>query len=259
MEHIAYSIINPAGNITALVTSPVMLEKQKAVAMAILDKEPTCEQVGFVSEGKDGSHINMRMAGGEFCGNATMSAAILYCERTGIESGEILVKVSGVSDLVPVTVCKNGDYYECEIKMPKPLSLKEELFQFENHNYRYPVVSFSGIDHVIIEDDMPIYMAETAIKIWCDKLKTKGIGFMLYEKEYESLRPLVYVKEPETMCFESSCASGTAALITYLSKNLTVDTEKTIKEPGGNITAISRNGEIFLKEIVDAAIIDKTI
>jgi diaminopimelate epimerase len=259
MEQIAYSLINPAGNITALVTSPVMLDREKSVARAILDKEPTCEQVGFVSEGKDGSHINLRMAGGEFCGNATISAAILYCERTGTESGDIYVKVYGVSDLIPVTVKKCGDYYECEIKMPNPLSMKEELFQFENHNYRYPVVDFAGISHVIIEDNMPIYMAETAIKIWCDRLKVKGIGFMLYEKEHGSLRPLVYVKEPETMCFESSCASGTAALITYLSHGLKEDLEVMVREPGGNITAIARDGAIFLRESVDAAIIDKTI
>ena len=42
------------------------------------------EQVGFVSAPSDsGCDIDLQMAGGEFCGNATMSAAALVAMRSG--------------------------------------------------------------------------------------------------------------------------------------------------------------------------------
>ena len=47
-DPLQYSIFDPTGNITALVESPVPVERQPAVAAALMARHPEVEQVGFV-------------------------------------------------------------------------------------------------------------------------------------------------------------------------------------------------------------------
>jgi diaminopimelate epimerase len=108
MEDIRYYIFDPTGNITALVETEVPVDRQPEIAAQIMQKHPEVEQVGYVcyedasvsdvSEAvKDNSdrqgssavtckdcsaQVSMRMAGGEFCGNATMCAAAWYALKT---------------------------------------------------------------------------------------------------------------------------------------------------------------------------------
>ena len=50
-----YSILDPTGNITALVESPVPVSGQPSVADAVMERHPDVEQVGFVSFKKKSS------------------------------------------------------------------------------------------------------------------------------------------------------------------------------------------------------------
>ena len=248
--NVEYRLFNPTGNITGLVLTEVSVKDQPMVAKYILSKEITCEQVGFISGGIEGSDITLRMAGGEFCGNATMSTAVLYCMQIGLEDYQektVLVKVIGTSGLIEVKVKREGSEYLGTVKMPKPIKISEELFSFEGHTYKYPVVSFVGISHVIVEDSMPIYMAENAIKLWADKLKVSGMGLMLVDSDRKNLRPLVYVNNPETLIWESSCASGTTATGAYFSKKDNAPVELSFREPGGILTIkVDENKDLFL-------------
>ena len=74
-EPIRYSILDPTGNITALVEGPVEPERYAPVASAVMRRHPAVEQVGFFSV-KDGRPA-LAMAGGEFCVNASLCAAAL--------------------------------------------------------------------------------------------------------------------------------------------------------------------------------------
>ena len=87
-----YRIFDPTGNITALVESLVDVERQPETAAAVMLRHPKVEQVGFfrmagpaqqdnaAADGTAASPVQamLRMAGGEFCGNASMSAAALH-------------------------------------------------------------------------------------------------------------------------------------------------------------------------------------
>ena len=80
--NIRYSIWDPSGNITALVESPIPIERQRTVASELMVRHPAVEQVGFVSlSPENDADAALRMAGGEFCGNAGMSAAALLQSR----------------------------------------------------------------------------------------------------------------------------------------------------------------------------------
>ena len=246
---IDYFLCNPTGNITALVETAVETANQPEVANAIMKAEPTCEQVGFILPSQEGSDITLRMAGGEFCGNATMSIAAHYCRKIGLQEGEsknVAVKVIGTKNLVNVLVENKGGIHYGTIEMPKPRKISSVKFVFEGYNYWYPVVEFETISHIIIEDDIPVYMPERCIKMWCDTLKAPGLGMMILGKNKDSLRPLVYVKHPESLVWESSCASGTTAVGAYYADKLNEPIAMCLKEPGGSLN-VEVNSDKFIK------------
>ena len=70
---------NPSGNTTILVDSAVPEKEQSVVAKRLLAYDSVqAEQVGFLTIPDDTTDYNiaLRMMGGEFCGNATRSAAV---------------------------------------------------------------------------------------------------------------------------------------------------------------------------------------
>ena len=48
-EPVRYRLFDPTGNITLLVETPVPVEEQPAVAQALMEQEPSAEQVGFLT------------------------------------------------------------------------------------------------------------------------------------------------------------------------------------------------------------------
>ena len=104
VEPLGYAILDPTGNITALVETPVDPARQPETAAALMARHPQVEQVGFLSPPAEGAvRGTLRMAGGEFCGNATMSAAALAFLDDSSDAGEgprrVLFRVSGAADL----------------------------------------------------------------------------------------------------------------------------------------------------------------
>ena len=151
---IEYVVMNPSNNITILVISDVEDECDYwMIAKRLLELEPTAEQVGFLQY-DDESDIILNMAGGEFCGNATMSAAVYYGILHGVNNGNVVVKSSGADEPVNVHIKKNNvdhavrDYgsWEGIVEMPKPLETCEVDF---GNGESYPVVFFKGIALII--------------------------------------------------------------------------------------------------------------
>lgn len=234
--NIKYHVIDPTGNITILVETPVKIEDQPFIGKLLMTKEPICEQVGFISKGDDNCDIVLRMAGGEFCGNATMSTAAFFAKESGFEDGEereIIVKVLGVKDPIAVAVKREGDEYLGKVSMPKPLSITMEDFVYEGHKYRYPVVAFPGIHHLVVDDSLPVSMAEDAIKVWAKDKGYEGIGMMNLSRDHKQLRPLVYIPNADSLVWESSCASGTTSVGAYFAYRDRKDCYFEFEEPGG--------------------------
>ena len=242
MTEIRYALLDPTGNITVLVESPVPVESQPSVAARIMEREPDAEQVGFLSPRESGAA--MRMAGGEFCGNAAMSAAALYAMDRGMTNGVVPVFVAGTPDPVEVRVSALPDGgVRGVVTMPSPLSVREEPLP---EGARHPVVRFPGICHVILEDPMERAEAERLAPIWCRHLAAECVGLMLLDREAASLTPLVYVPSAGTLCWENSCASGTAAVGAYLAA-LGDPVSLSLREPGGSLhIAADRDGLLRL-------------
>ena len=274
---IDYAVMDPTGNITILVETPVPEASQPFAAARLMELEPAAEQVGFLSSGRDGAELSLRMAGGEFCGNASMSAAV-YGEirKAGKETGvrEILLNVSGAAEPVKVEVeafAADGGNLEPQfrgtVEMPRPRRIRRVMLPLERAEAEVPAVEFEGITHLIIRedaDDAPGLSAAAKIRqdaerlapLWCKTLGAEALGLMFLNRTEGTMRPLVYVPAAGTLVWENSCASGTTASGAFLAEQEAVEGiggsfQTSLKQPGGSLgIRAERSGKLFLSGTV---------
>lgn len=246
---IRYGIFDPTGNITALAEGDIPVEDRPAAAGKIMALHPEVEQVGFVRffPDDDGCRIDLQMAGGEFCGNASMCAAGLYLLSNSPGDDPMLLKlrVSGASQPVFVQVCRTeADDFTASILMPPVTAIEKPDFSLGDLKAKLPLIRMGGISHVIVEPDSPFFplkkspqTAEEAVKTWCGMLSVECLGLMFLERNEKKsvLTPLVYVPACRTVFWERSCASGTAAAGMYLAENADGELDLILEEPGGSL------------------------
>lgn len=247
MMNLSYILMNPTGNRTVLVTSPAEKKEYKSIAHKLLQKEPTAEQVGFLDVSNP-AQIKLHMAGGEFCGNATMSAAV-YAVKKGIAESPVKMKVSGTKQNLSVEVSAIGDgVYSGLVKMPSPSEIKEVELTLGGVRGKYPAVIFDGITHIILNGTgIAKRLAEKTIREWARTLGVNCLGVMFYDAKKSKLKPLVYVQSPETLYWENSCGSGSVAEAAYLYHAGIKKDVYEFSEPGGKLRVI-RKGKTFYLE-----------
>ena len=250
------SVFDPTGNITALVEGPVPVGEQPRAASAVMRRFPSVEQVGFVSLG--GATPRLRMAGGEFCGNASMCAAALVRLRGGSGAGPVTLAVSGVRDAVEVRLRREAENaFLASVRMPPALSVAEAVFDREGEAVRLPLVRMEGIAHAIVCPSSPLFAllrdrpaAEDAARRFCAVLGAEALGLLFVEGDgvARRLTPLVTVPGSGTLVWESSCASGSAAVGMALASRSSVPVELELSEPGGvlRVSSDPRTGETRL-------------
>ena len=258
-EELHYSIWDPAGNITALVESNVLITDQPTAAAKIMSCHPEVEQVGFVRcypEQSD-TQAELRMAGGEFCGNASMCAAALFVQKHFTFDKQaprhVKLRVSSSSEVISVQIePKTLSCVNALIRIPEAVSIRKRTFSVDGIQYLLSVVRMEGISHIVISQQSELFgmledrgMAEEAVKRWCTELAADCLGLM-FLKNMETvceLTPLVYVPACETTFWENSCASGTASVGMFLSDEKKSGISLDIREPGGCIRVISDRTE----------------
>ncbi len=213
----------PGGNPTILLKAEDVPPKKRAsVANAVMDAQHIgAEQTGYVRlEGKP----RLDMMGGEFCLNATRSFAVLLAAK-GLLTPEGdgfagYVEVSGVSEDVAVRVFfREGELPFAEAclhfrRLPEPEPLSGNL----------TLVRVPGIAHIIQEglppvaEKLPEFCKQQRLLCGVEKEEAAGhlwISFPEEQPESEakalSLRPVVWVRDTNSLCSESACGSGTLA------------------------------------------------
>lgn len=252
-----YYILNPAGNITALVTSKINKSDYIRVSDEIMRLHPETEQVGFVDF--EGEMPKLQMYGGEFCGNATMCAASLFCHLKNLNECELVISVSGAKNPLNVCVSKNADAYECCLLMEKPESIENRTFVLNGKEYNLPLVSFGGISHIISQTDFNKCDAEKILRIYSEKLSFSAMGFMLYDEKSDALTPIVYVKDCNKMFYENSCASGSCAVCAFVAEDELNEKEIILHQPGGTLKAASGKMSDYIRLFNRVEIVNKFI
>ena len=225
--HIQYKTFDPTGNRTMIVTTPVDREDHSKAAGGIMDHDHSIEQVAFIEEGG-----RLQMMGGEFCGNATMSYAVMKAEESGLDQAEYSMEISGAEDKVPVSVSKVEDGYFGKVSMPLPKEYKMKNFG----RYKLPLIKFDGISHTIITERIPQALAQMLIREWASKAKADAFGILMCSEDFTEMKPIVFVKSTDTVVIESSCASGTAAVGAYLAMERKEPVSLEIRQPGGTLS-----------------------
>ncbi|MBR5642337.1 MAG: hypothetical protein IKW92_09445 [Firmicutes bacterium] len=267
-QKISYHLMDPTKNYTLLVDTPVPEEKQAAIATELMRCVPLAEQAGFVGpvlpQDPAGTDIAIRMAGGEFCGNASMCAAVYavthgYAKRYDPQENgcEVHLAFRGQDRPVRVQVRPQDDgSFACTVEMPEVLGISVQQFapcEDFPEGIALPVVFFPGIAHAIVETEKTSgaslirERAERLLPLWCAQLGAEAMGLMFLDAEtghtpVRTLSPLVYVAGIGSLFWENSCASGTTAVGAYLGLP-----EIALSQPGGTLRiARSTDGRLLL-------------
>lgn len=243
-KEISYYIYSPCGNDTALVQGLDFSNKAKKIINdKIMKISPNVEQVGFVETNGEPKLI---MAGGEFCGNATRSAAYYYLKG---EVGEINIDVLGVNSSIKAGIDSDKNAWS-----QVPIYSGEDVVTvIEPGIYK---VKMEGITHLIVEEkqakkylEVKENIKKAAMKLIekVDIIETEAIGVMFLEKINQKLKihPVVWVKSIDTLFYETACGSGSVAVAILESLNKNSSLKLEILQPSGqviNAGAMLKNG-----------------
>lgn len=233
---ISYVRLDPNGNITGLILSPLPTGLRRKAAEAVFRAEPDMEQLGFLSL-PEGELPLLRMSGGEFCGNASLSAAAWLLRSSGRDKGRVELRVSGAKEPVAAELERRGErLWLGTVEMPLPLSAARVSLPDGDGERELALVSFPGISHLITEQPLSREKAEELIRPWCALLGAEALGLMLLDRESMSLRPLVWVPGAGTLCWERSCASGSCAVGAWLALSRGESLSLSLSQPGGRLS-----------------------
>lgn len=242
-----YYIIDSSKNITALVVTPTNRFNYKDICLNIMKIHSEVEQVGFVDFSND--RLRLEMSGGEFCGNATLSAVALF-SKLSQKTGDFSINVSGSNSVIKAASEITGNDYFCNCFIPFP-KRRDDLCVFEKgKEFILPVMELEGITHIIAPLDFNKQKAETLIKDYAARNKLSAVGFLFYGEENSSLIPLVYVIDIDTMFYENSCASGSCAICAYEFLKSNKNVSLLLSQPGGTISVAADKNYITLSNTI---------
>jgi len=253
-DSLPFIIIRPGGNDTCLFIgkTPVPTERKRWNEI-MLRLYPNVEQVGFIDS--NFNRPKFTMAGGEFCGNGTRSAAFLLL---GGQPGELLIETSGVKERLRTGIKENGESFA-----QMPVYSEIEKITREDNAY---VVEMEGITHIVTFDTEKIAgLNPEAIKVQAmEVLQAKGFdqkypaaGVIYVQRNGEGLKihPVVYVRDVNTVYYETACGSRTAALGLVLAlENSRSIRQVPIEQPSGINIKISVEYDTTKKKFTYAEI-----
>lgn len=232
---------SPAQNTTVLITSFCPKSHYLKIAETAMKYEFLhAEQVGFiVPPSKKASVLGLEMAGGEFCGNATLSAAA-YAVYKGLAEGEVFsIDASGTAEPIRCKVQKLDDHcYKASCIMPPAKRIHELKLNLENKTIIGQVIELDGISHFVFPEhegftEYPDVAA--ALKQLVDADAIGVIPFKTIKDDTYSIKPFVHVKKVNSNVFERGCGSGSLALGMYLNKVFGMSKRIEVVQPGGVI------------------------
>ena len=224
------AVLDPAGNVTAIVCSDVPAAERAHVAAQILRlPELGIEQVAFLTAPRSGGEIRLEMMGGEFCGNALRCAGFYQALRNGAQGKScVFAEISGADGVQPVM----ADAVEgtASTVMPLPLSVQSAGWA----DVQAARVTFAGITHFVIDCAQP---DETLVqRAIAAAPEASAVGAIFLDRAHGSIKPVVFVRETASCVAENSCASGSVAAAVVLTADFADGiTEIGIGQPGGTL------------------------
>ena len=237
--------MSPTQNMTILVESLLPRESYQQVARELMKYENIhAEQVGFIEPAeRPEAWARLWMMGGEFCGNASMALAAFLAWERNLPAGQPLnvpLEVSGLQDLITVSLTRQEYESRCSIQMPPPEKIEFLTLSLKDQVYQAAVIHLEGITHIIIDaaqvsGDKERF-AEMAIREWAKHFNPEALGVVIFDRVRNYIKPLVYVPSAGSLTWERGCGSGTAAIGAFLAHSASGTIGADITQPGGVIS-----------------------
>lgn len=254
IEYIEWIRVNPAGNITCLVTTKVARELYMEVANQLLSLPgQDFEQVGFIIDDK-----TMEMAGLEFCGNASRAFALWSAKKLGLQGQHnVFVSVSGIEKPLEVFVDTQSNFTRAFMPLPEKIELISEGTIMACPQMLK--VDLGGIMHFVVLD---LPYSDSIFHLIKDfgmsHFQPPALGVMFVDSGTFNMVPIVYVKEVDTIYHEGSCGSGTLAALISLEEKLGLGEEVfhcNLTQPRGEIGGtLYKNGNIIEKITIEGPV-----
>lgn len=214
--NIKYQLISTAGEVTAVITVPVIKRVQANLARRIMEAGSSVEQVVFLDAEKNQTIPSLRMMGGELSVNGTAAAAYVVMEKRSRRS--IIIRIATLNN--PVTAMLNDN--TVSVLFPSSLVKRRK----EN------VVTLRGINYRIVPGlpkDRKVTVTQRALLA---KLANTAPASGLIYYEGDTIAPLIYVKATRSYVWEQACGSGSIAFSLYSGIS-------NIRQPSGDTIQIS--------------------
>jgi len=216
MKHSNFVITAAGGNGTAIEVLEHQLPRAEYATrgkdLGLKMESSGAEQAGFLIP----SENHFEMGGGEFCGNAARSAALLLSDIQ--QKPHVSFTVSGYAGTVNAVVEKTGERtYFVECVFPS-LPTETRIVNLRS-GQAATVVDLGGIVHVVIDAPFPTSptVYQTVHREIMDELGLSGrsaVGVVWIERAGDTIKmhPVVWVRDVDTFFYERSCGSGTIAV-----------------------------------------------
>ncbi|MDE6734900.1 MAG: hypothetical protein K2J64_05490 [Desulfovibrio sp.] len=242
MPALTFSKWSSGGNTTLFLhdagASP---QEQAAWARAVLDPEVLgAEQAGTVSL----AGRSLRMAGGEFCVNASRAFGALLALGSAPNGGEWggEIRVSGWEGPVALAVRGAEPCWEVDARLQLPPTARPE------RHAGGIVVHLPGISHLLLpldESARPQQGAPDLLSRARSTLSAAGLlaeaaaGVIWWQPTPEGARmmPVVHVRDAGTLMAEQACGSGALALALALAENGALERCR-LHQPSGSVLEV---------------------
>ena len=222
MPNFPFSKWSPGGNTTIFLPQGGLSDAGQAqlARQALVADMLGGEQAGFV----DMENHSLRMAGGEFCCNATRAFGALLALEKGGQDGPLRVQCSGWPSPVELDVMGAAPCYTVTATLDLPKSVDAASVG------DVVLVRLPGVAHVLLNGaqyaapargDMARatdIIERLSAELGLGKVPCVGTIWWNARGEQIDMTPLVHVRAVNTTFFESACGSGALALGLWLAK-----------------------------------------
>lgn len=234
-----YIKASPCSNTTVFILDYAEKHNRGKIASVVMDYDHLCaEQLGYIvpSNSKE-AVLRLEMSGGEFCGNALLSAAAYVRHKKLTKEENFFLESSGVDGLLSCkSVATAHGKYLSEAQMPDDYSVSNLSIDSSIGELTGSLISWNGISHFVFEGTLPNNAYDEIMSSIIKKCQNSAYGIIPYvakgAAEYV-IAPFVYVPETGSRVFERACGSGSLSLAVALANGKS--RKITVRQPGGEI------------------------
>jgi len=210
-QPIIYHLVDTAGEISAIVTSPIGQKSLVKAAVTIMKVNNRIEQVGFLDPYDAKTDCaRFRMMGEELSVNGLVAGAGLLMKRQ--KQTSIMLRSSIMNNLITATL--NNDFVN--------LQFPRSIVRSEINN----TITFKGLTFLLLPSLPSTSIVSLTQKQLLRKLAADNPASGLIYYQGSRIAPLLYVRATNSYVWEQSCGSGSIAYALYSGR-------KRIKQPSG--------------------------